>query len=95
MTEPLLRHRQRTMLCQILAYHFETLHELANAGQFDGQGDHHTPKPYVRQVFRKCLECRIFAHGSTRARWCASGLAVTRRSQATAFATYLAYKRTE
>jgi hypothetical protein len=22
---------------------------LASAGQFDGQGDHHTPKPYVRQ----------------------------------------------
>ena len=28
-------------------------HELASAGQFDGQGDHHTPKPYVRQTFRK------------------------------------------
>lgn len=56
------------MLCQIVAYHFETWHELANAGQFDGLGDHHTPKPYVRQVVRKYLECGIFAHGSTRAR---------------------------
>jgi len=30
---------------------------LASAGQFDGQGDPHTPKPYVRQAFRKYLEC--------------------------------------
>jgi hypothetical protein len=41
---------------------------LASAGQFDGQGDHHTPKPYVRQAFRKYLECGIFAHGFARAR---------------------------
>ena len=27
--------------------HFETWLELASAGQFDGQGDHHTPVPYV------------------------------------------------
>ena len=33
----------------------------ASAGQFEGQGDHHTPKPYVRQTFRKYLECGIFA----------------------------------
>ena len=32
------------------------------------QGDHHTPKPYVRQAFRKYLECGIFAHGFARAR---------------------------
>src|SRR5659263_271913 len=37
--------------------------ELAYAGQFDGQGDHHTPRAYVRQAFRKYLECGIFAHG--------------------------------
>jgi hypothetical protein len=37
------------------------------AGQFDGQGDHHTPRPYVRQAFRKYLECGIFAHGFARA----------------------------
>ena len=29
----------------------------------------HTPKPYVRQAFRKYLECGIFAHGFARA-WC-------------------------
>ena len=33
------------------------------AGQFDGQGDHHTPPAYVEQVFRKYLEFGIFAHG--------------------------------
>jgi len=43
-------------------------HELASAGQFDGQGDHHTPKAFVRQAFRKYLECGIFAHGFARAR---------------------------
>lgn len=47
---------------------FETWHELASAGQFDGQGDHHTPRPYVRQTFRKYLECGIFAHGFACAR---------------------------
>ncbi len=41
---------------------------LASAGQFDGQGDHRTPKPYVRQAFGKYLECGIFAHGFARAR---------------------------
>lgn len=42
---------------------------LASAGQFDGQGYHHSPRPYVRQTFRKYLECGIFAHGFARA-WC-------------------------
>ena len=32
--------------------------------------DHHTPRPYVRQAFRKYLECGIFAHSFFRA-WCA------------------------
>jgi len=63
------RHPERTLLYQTIAEHFETWHELASAGQFDGQGDHHTPKPYVRQAFRKYLECGIFAHGFARA-WC-------------------------
>ena len=63
------RHPERTLLYQTIAEHFETWHELASAGQFDGQGDHHTPKPYVRQTFRKYLECGIFAHGFARA-WC-------------------------
>jgi hypothetical protein len=57
------------LLYQTIAEHFETWHELASAGQFDGQGDHHTPRPYVRQAFRKYLECGIFAHGFARA-WC-------------------------
>ena len=35
-------------------------------GDPHGQGDHHTPKPYVRQAFRKYLECGIFAHGFAR-----------------------------
>jgi hypothetical protein len=53
---------------QSIAEHFETWHELDSAGQFDGQGDHHTPRPYVRQAFRKYPECGIFAHGFARAR---------------------------
>ena len=63
------RHPERTLLYQTIAEHFETWFKLASAGQFDGQGDHHTPKPYVRQTFRKYLECGIFAHGFARA-WC-------------------------
>ena len=62
------RHPERTLLYQTIAEHFETWFELASAGQFEGQGDHHTPKPYVRQAFRKYLECGIFAHGFARAR---------------------------
>lgn len=63
------RHPERTLLYPTIAEHFETWHELASAGQFDGQGDHHTPKPYIRLTFRKYLECGIFAHGFARA-WC-------------------------
>ena len=63
------RHPERTLLYQTISEHFETWHELASAGQFDGQGDHHTPRAYVRQAFRKYLECGIFAHGFARA-WC-------------------------
>jgi hypothetical protein len=55
--------------CRPDSEHFETWHELARAGQFDGQGDHHTPKPYVSQAFRKYLECGIFAQAFARA-WC-------------------------
>jgi hypothetical protein len=62
------RHPERTLLYETIAEHFETWLELASAGQFDGQGDHRTPKPYVRQAFRKYLECGIFAHGFARAR---------------------------
>jgi len=55
-------------LYQTIAEHFETWLELACSGQFDGQGDHHAPKAYVRQAFRKYLECGIFVHGFARAR---------------------------
>ena len=41
------RHPERTLLYRTVAEHFETWLELASAGQFDGQGDHHTPPAYV------------------------------------------------
>ena len=63
------RHPERTLLYQTIAEHLETWLDLASAGQFDGQGDHHTPKAYVRQAFHKYLQCGIFAHGFARA-WC-------------------------
>ena len=50
------RHPDRTLLYRIISEHFETWLELASAGQFDGQGDHRTPRSYVRQAFRKYLE---------------------------------------
>lgn len=56
------------MLYQTVAEHHETWLDLAGAGQFDGQGDHHAPKPYMRKAFEKYLECGIFAHGFARAR---------------------------
>jgi Transposase zinc-binding domain len=62
------RHPERTLLYQTVAGHYESWLELASAGQFDGQGDCRTPKPYVRTAFRKYLECGIFAHGFARAR---------------------------
>jgi len=62
------RHPERTLLYRTVAEHFETWLDLASAGQFDGQGDHHTPAPYVEKAFRKYLECGIFAHGFARAR---------------------------
>ena len=62
------RHPERTLLYQTVAEHYESWLELASAGQFDGQGDHHSPKPYVRKAFKKYLQCGIFAHGFARAR---------------------------
>ena len=56
------RYPERSLLYRTIAEHFETWLELASAGQFDGQGDHHTVRSYVRQAFRKYLECGIFAH---------------------------------
>ena len=44
----------------------------ASTCQGDSQSERHTPEPYVRQAFRKTLECGIFAHGFARA-WCADG----------------------
>ncbi len=61
-------HPERTLLYKTVAEHFETWLELASAGQFDGQGDHHTPPAYVEKAFRKYLECGIFAHGFARVR---------------------------
>ena len=49
----------------VTADHFDTVNELTSEGQFDGQGDHPTPKPYVRQAFCKYLEFGIFAGA-----WC-------------------------
>jgi hypothetical protein len=62
------RHPERTLLYQTVAEHYESWLELASAGQFAGQGDHHSPKSYVRKAFEKYLECGIFAHGFARAR---------------------------
>jgi hypothetical protein len=61
------RHPEHTLLYRTVAEYFETWFELASAGQFDGQGDNHTPPRYVEQAFRKYLECGIFAHGFARA----------------------------
>ena len=62
------RHPERTLLYRTVPEHFETWLDLARAGQFDGQGDHHTPPAYVEKAFRKYLECGIFTHGFARAR---------------------------
>jgi len=59
-----------------VAEHFEARLQLASAGQFDGQGDHHTPPGYVEKAIRKYLECgpstssgqAEFVHGFARAR---------------------------
>ena len=45
------RHPERTLLYETIAQHYESWRELVCADQFDGQGDYHTPKPYVRQAF--------------------------------------------
>lgn len=49
------RHLERIPLYRTVAEHFETWFEFSSAGQFDGQGDHHTPPAYVEQAFRKYL----------------------------------------
>ena len=50
------RHPERTLLYQTIAEHFKTWFELASAGQFDGQGDHHTPS-----ILRPCGTDRSYA----------------------------------
>jgi len=60
--------RTYNLLYRIVAAHFEIWLELASAGQFDGQGDHHTPPSYVKKAFRKSLECGLCAHGFAQAR---------------------------
>lgn len=62
------RHPERKLRYQAVPEHYETWLDLASAGQFDGQGDHHSPKSYVRKAFEKYLECGIFAHGFARSR---------------------------
>jgi hypothetical protein len=62
------RHPERTLLYQTIAEHFETWHELASAGQFDGQGDHHTLSLMLAKPFVS-IWSGIFAHGFARA-WC-------------------------
>ena len=60
------RHPERTLLYQTVAEHYETWLELASAGQFDGQGDHHTPKPFVRKAFAKYLPESVLSSARTR-----------------------------
>lgn len=67
------RHPEQSLFYRTIAEHFATWFELASSGQFDGQGDLHTPAPFVESAFRKYLECGIFAYGFARARCDASG----------------------
>jgi hypothetical protein len=67
------RHPEQSLLYRTIADHFETRLALAFCGQFDGQGDMHTPAPYVETSFRKYLECGIFAYCFARARCDACG----------------------
>ena len=38
------RHPEHILRYQTVAEHYETWLDLASAGQFDGQGDHRSPK---------------------------------------------------
>ncbi len=67
------RHPEQSLFYRTIAGHVETWLALASSGQFDGQGDQHTPAPYVESAFRKYLECGIFAYGFARARCDACG----------------------
>ena len=48
------RHPERTLLTKRWPSITRPELDLASAGQFDGQGDHRSPKPYVRQAFARC-----------------------------------------
>jgi hypothetical protein len=67
------RHPEQSLFYRTIADHVDTWLALASSGQFDGQGDLHTPALYVETVFRKYLECGIFAYGFARARCDACG----------------------
>lgn len=67
------RHPEQSLFYRTIAGHFETWLSLASCGQFDGQGDMHTPASYVETAFRNYLECGIFAYGFARARCDACG----------------------
>ena len=47
------RHPEQSLFYRTIAGHFGTWLALASSGQFDGQGDMHTPAPYVETAFRK------------------------------------------
>jgi hypothetical protein len=42
-----VRNPEQSLFYRTIAGHFETWLALASSGQFDGQGDLHTPAPYV------------------------------------------------
>ena len=61
------RHPERAAL-QMVAEHYETWLELASAGQFDSQGDHHTPSPSCAKRLPSILSAASLPHGFARAR---------------------------
>jgi hypothetical protein len=80
------RHPEQSLFYRTIAGHFETWLALASSGQFDGQGDLHTPAPHVETAFRKYLEGGIFAYGFARARCDACGHGCSRYRSA--YATF-------
>jgi hypothetical protein len=55
---------EKTVLYQVVREHLNTFLELADARSGDGRG---LPK-YVKEAFRRYLECGILAHGFIRVR---------------------------
>ena len=59
------RHEpEKTVLYEIVREHMNTFFALADARSRDGRG---LPK-YVKEAFRRYLDCGILAHGFTRIR---------------------------